>query len=312
MVHCLVTGGAGFIGSHLAAALVERGDRVRVLDNLSTGKRANLESIGGPVEFIDGDLIDPDTIGRAVQGIDLVFHHAALASVPGSIEKPLETDTANVRGTIHLLEAARRAGVRRVIYAGSCSAYGPGAKGPCTEENLPDPISPYAVQKLAAEHYCRAHWHCHGLETVVLRYFNVFGERQDPTSHYAAVIPKFIERALRDLPPVIHGDGTQTRDFSHVENNVRANLIAAEHPEAVGRTFNIATGVSISLLDLVREIGEILGKEIEPEFAPLRPGDVKHSAADIGRARQVLGFEPTVDLREGLRRTIDFFRRAAI
>jgi len=304
----LVTGGAGFIGSNLVEGLVAEGADVRVLDNLSTGKRENLEGVASRVDLIVGDLADPDDVSRAVADVDVIFHHGALPSVPVSVERPIETNESNILGTLRLLEAARTAGVKRLVYVGSSSAYGAVERTTNREADVPAPRSPYAVQKLAGEHYCMAHWHCHGLETVILRYFNVFGPRQNPKSQYAAVIPAFITAVLAGERPTIYGDGEQTRDFTYVENNVRANLIAADHPRAAGEVFNIACGTSVSLLDLLREINDLCGASIEPVFAPPRAGDVKHSRADIAKAREILGYEPTVDLREGLRRAIEHYR----
>jgi UDP-glucose 4-epimerase len=306
----LVTGGAGFIGSHIVEHLVAEGADVRVFDNLSTGRRENLAPCEGRFDFIEGDLADLDAVQSAVADVDVVLHQGALPSVPVSVERPLETDAANIRGTLHLLEAARAAKVKRVVYAGSSSAYGAVEETVNAETRMPAPRSPYAVQKLAGEQYCLAYWHCHGLETTVLRYFNVFGPRQDPKSQYAAVVPAFITRVLAGERPTIFDDGEQTRDFTYVENNVRANLLAATHPRAVGEIFNIACGTSCSLLGLLGEINDLCGTAIEPVFAPPRPGDVRHSRADVSKARELLGYEPTVELREGLRRAIDHFRGA--
>jgi UDP-glucose 4-epimerase len=304
----LVTGGAGFIGSHIAEHLVNQGADVRVLDNFATGKRENIATLAGKIDLIEGDLCDPDALRRAVDGVDVVLHQGALPSVPVSLQHPIETNEANIRGTLNLLEACRAAKIRRLVYAGSSSCYGALEQRVNTEQDLTAPLSPYAVQKLAGEHYCLAYHHCHGLPTVVLRYFNVFGPRQDPKSQYAAVVPIFITAVLAGRQPTIHGDGLQTRDFTYVENNVRANLLAAEHPGAVGQVFNIACGASFSLLDLLREINGLCGAAIEPLFDAPRPGDVRHSRADITKAREMIGYEPTVDLREGLRRAIAWYR----
>ncbi len=307
----LVTGGAGFIGSHLVEALVERGDRVRVLDNLSTGFLANLHGVRNRIEFIEGDLVDGPTVARAVEGVDTVFHEAALASVPRSVERPLETHAACVTGTLTLLDAARRAGVRRVVYAASSSAYG---DQPCQsnrETDLPAPISPYGAAKLAAEYYCRAFWATYGLETVALRYFNVFGPRQDPASPYSAVIPLFITAMLAGRQPVIYGDGRQSRDFTFVANVVQANLLAADAPDAAGRVFNAANGRSTSLLELLAAMNNLLGMKIVPRYEPPRVGDVRESMADITLARTLLRYEPQVDFHEGLRRSIDYYRQMA-
>ncbi|GAB6167149.1 SDR family oxidoreductase [Thermostilla marina] len=304
----LVTGGAGFIGSHIAEALVERGDAVRVLDNLSTGFRENLAHLGDRVEFIEGDLLDYPTVQQAVDGIDCIFHEAALASVPRSVERPLDTHAACVTGTLNLLDAARRAGVRRLVYAASSSAYGDQPFSSKRETDLPDPISPYGAAKLAAEYYCRAFYATYGFETVAIRYFNVFGPRQDPNSPYSAVIPLFITAILSGKRPIVFGDGHQSRDFTYVANVVHANLLAADAEGAAGKVFNAANGKSITLLELLAAINEVLGTNVEPEFAPPRPGDIRESMADITLARQVLGYEPQVDFLEGLRRSIEYYR----
>ncbi len=304
----LVTGGAGFIGSHIVEALVARGDRVRVLDNLSTGYLANLEPFFDRVEFIPGDVQDPATAAKAVQGVDCVFHQAALASVPRSVEQPLDTHAACVTGTVVMLDAARRAGVRRFVYAGSSSAYGDQPFSAKRESDLPDPISPYGAAKLAGEFYCRAFYATYGFETVVIRYFNVFGPRQDPNSPYSAVIPLFITAILTGRKPVVYGDGKQSRDFTYVANVVHANLLAAERAGVAGKVFNAANGKSITLLELLAAINRVLGTQVEPEFAPPRPGDIRESMADIAAARSLLGYEPQVDFLAGLERSIDYYR----
>ena len=308
MTTYLVTGGAGFIGSHIVTALVERGDRVKVLDNLSTGSRQNLAPLADRIELLEGDLLDETVVEQAVTGAEVVYHQAALASVPRSVEKPLETHAACVTGTLHVLDAARRAGVRRVIYAGSSSAYGNQPKMPKCESDLPNPLSPYAAAKLAGEYYCRAFTESYGLETVVIRYFNVFGPRQDPNSEYSAVIPKFVTAMLAGQRPTVFGDGRQSRDFTFIDNVVAGNLAAEHAPGAVGRVFNIACGQQFSLLELIVSINRVLGTNVEPQFAPPRAGDVRESLADIAAAREVLGYEPTVDFDEGLRRSIDYYR----
>jgi UDP-glucose 4-epimerase len=306
---CLVTGGAGFIGSHVATALVERGERVRVLDNLVSGHRANLAHLASRVEFVKGDLVNRPDIERALAGVEVVFHQAALASVPRSVERPLDTNAACVTGTVNLLDAARKRGVRRVIFAASSSAYGDQATPSKSEELMPAPLSPYAAAKLAGEFYCQAFTSTYGLETVALRYFNVFGPRQDPQSQYAAVIPKFITEMLAGRRPTIFGDGKQSRDFTYIENVVHGNLLAATAPGAVGRTINVACGQSYTLLELVDGINSALGTKIEPVFEPPRVGDVRDSLADISLARELLGYEPKVSFEDGLRRTIDFYRQ---
>jgi UDP-glucose 4-epimerase len=304
----LVTGGAGFIGSHIAEALARRGDRVRVLDNLSTGRRANLAPCGQAAELIEGDLTDAALVARAVQGVDCIFHEAALASVPRSVEAPLDTHAACVTGTVVLLDAARRAGVRRLVYAASSSAYGDRPTSPKRESDLPMPISPYGAAKLAAEYYCQAFTATYGFETVALRYFNVFGPRQDPDSPYSAVIPLFMTALLSGQRPTIYGDGHQSRDFTYVANVVHGNLLAADAPKVAGRTFNVANGRATSLLSLIGQLNVLLGTAIEPIHAPPRVGDIRESLADITAAREALAYEPQIDFEEGLRRSIDYYR----
>ncbi|RMF39577.1 MAG: SDR family oxidoreductase [Planctomycetota bacterium] len=311
MANVLVTGGAGFIGSHIVTALVHRGDRVTVLDNLSTGFEHNLSHVRDDIELVVGDVADAATVARAMQGVELVFHQAALASVPLSIEKPLETHQACVTGTLNVLHQAARAGVRRVVYAASSSAYGDRPFAAKRESDLPQVLSPYAAAKLAGELYCQAFYHSFGLETVGLRYFNVFGPRQDPASPYSAVIPLFVTAILAGQPPTIFGDGRQSRDFIFVDNVVRGNMLAAEVPEAAGEVFNMGQGRQTSLLELLSMLQELLGREVQPRFAPPRPGDVRESMADISHARRVLGFEPQVDLADGLAATIDYYRQIA-
>ena len=308
MTSYLVTGGAGFIGSHIATALVQRGDRVRILDNLSTGTRENLAHLGDKVELIESDLLDIQAMEHAVDGIDVVYHQAALASVPRSVVKPLDTNAACVTGTLILLDAARRANVRRVIYAGSSSAYGNQPRMPKRESDLPMPLSPYAAAKVAGECYCRAFTETYGLETVTIRYFNVFGPRQDPTSEYSAVIPLFVTAMLAGRKPTVFGDGHQSRDFTYIDNVVAGNLAAAEAPGAVGRVLNVACGQQLSLLDLIASINRVLETDIQPEFAETRAGDVRESLADISAAREVLGYTPVIDFEEGLRRSIEYYR----
>ena len=304
----LVTGGAGFIGSHPAEALVNRGDEVRVLDNLSTGHLSNMDSFREKVEFIEADLLDVDAVTKAVEDVDCIFHQAALASVPRSVEKPLDTHAACLTGTLILLDAARRAGVRRLVYAASSSAYGDQPYGSKRETDLPAPISPYGVAKLASEYYCSAFTATYGFETVATRYFNIFGPRQDPDSPYSAVIPIFITAMASGKQPTIFGDGLHSRDFTYVGNVVDANLLAADAPNVAGQVFNVATGGSITLLELVAAINELLGTEISPTLAPPRPGDVRQSMADIYQARELLGYEPRIGFREGLRLSIDYYR----
>jgi UDP-glucose 4-epimerase len=305
----LVTGGCGFVGSHIVEALIRRGDRVRVLDNFSTGSKQNLVTVADQVDLIEGDVNDPDRVAQAVKGADCVFHEAALASVPRSVESPLESHAACATGTVNVLDQARRAGVRRVVYAASSSAYGNQPHSAKRESDLPSPLSPYAAAKLASELYCQAFFHTYGLETVCLRYFNVFGPRQDPHGPYAAVIPLFITKLLAGERPVIYGDGKQSRDFAYVENVVHANLLAAEAPGVAGRTFNVGCGRSVSLLDLLDALNRLLGTNVNPNFRPARTGDVRDSLADISQAAANLDYEPRVDLEEGLRRSIEFYRQ---
>ncbi len=311
MGNYLVTGGAGFIGSHIASALVQRGERVRVLDNLCTGNRDNLSMLAGRIEFIEGDLVNPADVRRALQGVDVVFHEAALASVPRSVDAPLDTNASCVTGTVTLLDVARQTGVRRVVFGGSSSAYGDQPTPAKHEHLLPAPLSPYAAAKLAGEFYCQAFTATYGLETVTLRYFNVFGPRQDPKSQYAAVIPKFITEMLAGRRPTIFGDGRQSRDFTYIDNIVHGNLLAAESPAAVGRTINVACGESYSLLELVEGINRVLGTSVQPVFEAARVGDVRESLADIGLAREILKYEPQVGFDEGLRRTVEYYRASA-
>jgi nucleoside-diphosphate-sugar epimerase len=304
----LVTGGAGFIGSHICEALVKRGERVRVLDNLLTGKRANLAHLEEEIEFIEADLRDYEATRRAVEGVSFVFHQAAVPSVPRSVVEPRLNHEANVDGTFNVLMAAREAGVRRVIYAASSSAYGDTPVLPKTESMLPNPLSPYAAAKLFGEYYCQVFTRVYGLETVALRYFNVFGPRQDPSSPYSGVISKFVTALLSGEAPVIYGDGEQSRDFTYIDNVVDANLRAAEAREASGEVINVATGERITLNQLLAELQKIIGANLRPRYAERRAGDVRHSLADISRARQLLGYEPTVSLAEGLRRTVEWYR----
>ena len=305
----LVTGGAGFIGSHITTALIKRGDRVRVLDNLSTGFRSNLEHLASEVELIDGDINDPAVVSKAVAGVDCIFHQAALASVPRSVEFPLDTNHACVTGTVNILDQARRAGVRRVVYAASSSAYGDQPFASKRENDLPAPLSPYAVAKLAGEYYCQAFYHTYGLETVGIRYFNVFGPRQDPDSPYSAVIPLFITKMLANESPIIYGDGQQTRDFTFVENVVHGNLLAADAPKAVGHMINVANGRTTSLLSLLTSLNRLLGTNIQPIHKAPRVGDVRDSLADITKAIELLGYEPPIDFEMGLARSLEYYKQ---
>lgn len=304
----LVTGGAGFIGSHLARRLLEDGFQVRVLDNFATGSRENVRPMLDDIDLIEGDIQSYERIHTAVRGCELVFHQAALPSVPRSIQDPLTSNASNVIGTLNLLLAARDEGVRRVVFASSSSVYGANPDLPKHESMPTLPISPYAVAKQAAEGYCRAFHQVYGLETVALRYFNVFGPGQDPLSQYAAVVPKFITALLDQRQPTVFGDGEQSRDFTYIDNTVDANILAAQAENAAGQVLNIACGERVSLNDLLTEIRELTGTHLEAEHLSPRPGDVPHSLADISRAREILGYNPEVDLREGLARTIEFHR----
>ena len=305
----LVTGGAGFIGSHIAAALMADGARVRVLDDLSTGHRENIEEIGGDLDFINGSVADEELLNKVLEDVEVVFHEAAIPSVPRSVEAPRQTHIASVDGTFSLLDAARRKKVRRVVYAASSSAYGDQPTLPKVEQMLPDPLSPYAVAKLVGEYYCQVFTRVYGLETVSLRYFNVFGPRQDPGSQYSGVVSRFISTLLSNERPVIYGDGEQSRDFTYIDNVVSANLKAASAKDASGRVINVANGERITLNQLLNELKELTGKQdVTAEYREPRVGDVRHSLADISLARQFLGYESKVDLREGLRRTIDWWK----
>lgn len=306
-VTVLVTGGAGFIGSHLTEALVRRGEKVRVLDNLSEGRMRNLQAVRKKIEFVRGDLRDPVALKRALRGVRAVYHQAALRSVPKSVGKPFLYHEVNTNGTLLLFRLAKEAGVKRVVYASSSSVYGDGVPIPQRESARPAPQSPYAVSKLATEYYGSLFSRLYGLETVGLRYFNVFGPRQSLENQYAVVVPKFITSLLKGEHPPIHGDGKQTRDFTYVENVVRANLRAGRSPRVSGEVFNIATGSRCSVAQLSSRLNRILGTRIRPKFLPKRPGDVLHTGADISKARRLLGFRVEVTLDEGLRRTARWF-----
>ncbi len=306
----LVTGGAGFIGSHIAEALLARGDAVVVVDDLSSGREENLAALSGDLELIRGDVCDAEIVARAVRGVEAVFHQAAVPSVAASMADPLRCDEVNVHGTVRVLEAARAAGVGRVILAASAAAYGDDPELPKREDMLPRPMSPYAASKVAAEHYVRVYAELYGMRNVSLRYFNVFGPRQDPASDYAAVIPKFVTTLLGGGRPRIFGDGEQTRDFCTIGDVVSANLAALECEHARGQVLNVAGGRSITINELVRALNRVLGTDREPEHAEARPGDIRHSRASIERARDVLGWSPRVSVEEGLLRTVEHFRKA--
>ncbi|MBI4717356.1 MAG: SDR family oxidoreductase [Planctomycetes bacterium] len=311
MANVLVTGGAGFIGSHLVTRLVEAGHRVRVLDDLSSGKRSNLAHVDGRFEFLQGDLRSEVDCSAACRDVEFILHEAAIPSVPKSVEHPQASHDVNVNGTFNLLRTAAACKVRRVIYAASSSAYGDTRESPKHEGIRPEPLSPYAVQKLLGEHYLRAFYECYGLESLSLRYFNVFGARQDPMSQYAAAIPAFVTAILGDEPPVVYGDGEQTRDFTYIDNVVEANLLAMKAPQTRGESVNIACGGAISVNEVIAAINRVLGRNVRPKYVPARAGDVKHSCADIRLAGRLLGFQPVVAFEDGLRRAIEYYRAGA-
>jgi nucleoside-diphosphate-sugar epimerase len=307
----LVTGGAGFIGSHIAATLAASGASVRVLDDLSTGYAENLEEIGGRVEFIRASILDPDALRRALKGVEVVFHEAAIPSVPRSVENPEETHRACVDATFALLVAAREAGARRLVYAASSSAYGDQPTLPKVEDMRPEPLSPYAAAKLVGEYYCQVWARSYGFETIALRYFNVFGPRQDPGSQYSGVVSRFIDALMSGTRPVIYGDGEHSRDFTYVSNVVDANLRAAETTRGIGETINVATGRRVTLNELLETLKHVTGKtNVQAEFREPRVGDILHSLADITRARELLGYEPTVSLEEGLQKTMEWWKQS--
>ncbi|MFH1835640.1 MAG: SDR family oxidoreductase [Methanobacteriota archaeon] len=303
----LITGGAGFIGSNIASELVSRGESVRVIDDLSTGRRVNLEGLLGDIDFVEGSILDLDVLSKACEGVDYVLHQAAIPSVPRSVNDPLTSHEANSTGTLNVLVAARDAGVKRVVYASSSSVYGDTPILPKREDMKPDPLSPYAVSKLCGEYYCNVFYGVYGLETVALRYFNVFGPQQDPNSQYAAVVPKFIMAYKEGKAPIIFGDGEQSRDFTFIKNVVAANIAAMNAPKTSGEVVNIACGDRITVNELASLIGEIMGVDIKPVHDERRKGDVLHSHADISAAKKLLGYEPKFDLREGLRKTCEWY-----
>jgi UDP-glucose 4-epimerase len=307
----LITGGAGFIGSHLVEHLTGKGASVRVVDNFATGKRANLAPFLDRMELIEGDITNPAVCAKACAGVDVVLHEAALPSVPKSVADPVTTHRANVDGTFNMLLAARDAGVRRFVYAASSSAYGETPTLPKVETMQSQPLSPYAVQKLTGEHYCVAFAKCYGLQTLCVRYFNVFGPRQDPTSQYAAAIPAFITAIMQNRPPTVYGDGEQTRDFTFVENVVRANLLAAQARQVNGEVINVACGEHVTVNAICGEINRLLGKNVQPTHVATRPGDIKHSWADINLAGRLIGYRPTVSFAEGLQRTVEWYARTS-
>lgn len=307
----LVTGGAGFIGSHIAETLRDKGAKVRIIDNLLTGYRENLEEIGGDIDFIQASVSDEDVVRRVLEDVEVVFHEAALPSVPRSVADPKETHVACIDGTFNLLQAARERGVRRFVYAASSSAYGDQPILPKHEDMRPDPLSPYAVAKLVGEYYCQVFYRVYGLETVSLRYFNVFGPRQDPSSQYSGVISRFIASLLSGMRPVIYGDGEQTRDFTYIANVVAANLSAAETTKGIGEVMNVANGEKVTLNELLEVLKNITGKEeIEVDYQESRKGDVKHSQADNTRAKECLNYQTLVSLEEGLKHTIEWWQQS--
>jgi len=303
----LVTGGAGFIGSHLVRRLLADGGRVRVIDNLATGKRERLRDVEGAIEFIEGDLADPSTCENALSGIDCVLHQAAVPSVQRSVKNPIETNKANVTSTLNLLESCRKHKVRRFVYASSSSAYGDTPVLPKREDMPPNPLSPYALQKFVGERYCQLYFRLYGLQTVSLRYFNVFGPSQDPYSEYSAVIPKFATRLQRGESIVVYGDGEQSRDFTYVDNVVEANILALRAPRAAGSVINVGCGERITLNRLIKILEEILEVQAAVDYQPARPGDVRDSLADINLAQDLLGYQPKVSVADGLRRTVTWF-----
>lgn len=310
----LVTGGAGFIGSHLVEALLEQGSHVRVLDDFSTGRHENIAPFLNRIEVMEASLTDLDKVRQAVEEVGIIFHHAAIPSVPRSVLQPLETHHVNATGTLNLLVAARDAGVKRVVYASSSSIYGMQApEEPKVETMSPQPISPYAVSKLTAEQYCQVFSQVYGLETVSLRYFNVFGPRQNPQSEYAAVIPRFIHAILHEEQPIIYGDGEQTRDFTYIQNVVEGNMLAAHAPasQVSGEVFNLAAGGQTSLNSLIAALEQVMQRPVAASYTEARPGDIKHSQADIGMARSRLGYEPSVSFLEGLARTVGWLQQTA-
>jgi len=308
MTRYLVTGGAGFIGSNIARALSDKGKQVRILDNFHTGKWENIKGLSRTIEVMEGDFTNDETIKRAVKDVDIIIHQGAIPSVPKSIQDPIQTNQANITGTLKLLHAATRDNVKRFIYASSSSAYGFNETLPKQENMCGSPMSPYAVSKYTGEHYCKVFHDIFGLETISLRYFNVFGPRQSPHSKYAAVIPAFIEAILNDQSPIIYGDGTQSRDFTYVEDVVSANLLAAEAPKLQGEVINIGTGSQIVLNDLVNDINSILGKNIPTKHTAARQGDVKHSLADIRLADELIGYHPFTSFHDGLKLTINWLK----
>ena len=308
MKNFLVTGGAGFIGSNICKRLISDKCSVRVIDNLLTGKKSNLAQIIDKIEFIEADMGDPKVASEAMKDIDVVLHQGALPSVPKSVDDPVTTHRHCVTATFNLLVAARDAGIKRFVYAASSSAYGDAPTSPKVETMPTDPLSPYAVAKLVGEYYCSVFYKVYGLQTISLRYFNVFGPQQDPASQYAAAIPAFVTAILKDQPPTVYGDGEQSRDFTYIDNVVAANLLAAKAPKTEGQVINIACGQAVTVNEIIGMINDSMGKNIKPNYEPTRPGDVKHSLADITKAKQIIGFEPVMPFNEGLKLAIDWYR----
>ncbi len=308
MAGVLVTGGAGFIGSHLATRLVELGHKVRVIDNLSTGHRKNLSHLGSKVELLEADLRDSAACAKACRGVEFVFHEAAMGSVPKSIDDPQTSHDININGMFNLLVAAAEAKVRRVIYAGSSSVYGDSAESPKHEGIIPQPLSPYAVQKLTGEYYCSVFASCFGIDSITLRYFNVFGARQDPASQYAAAIPAFVTAILRGESPTVYGDGEQSRDFTYIDNVVDGNMLAMKADRTGGAVVNLACGGEITINETIAAINRSLGTNIKPKYVAPRAGDVRHSCADIRLARKLLNFTPKIGFDEGLQKSINFYK----
>ena len=309
MARYVVTGGGGFIGSHIVEELVRRNETVTIIDNFSTGKHENVEPFEDDVEVIEADIAEAKNLTQFLKGADYVIHQAAIPSVPKSIIDPVKSHNANVNGTLRLLVACREAGVKRVVYASSSSLYGDSPTLPKHEGMMPNPLSPYGAQKLFAEMYCQVFTRAYGLETVALRYFNVFGPRQDATSQYSGVLALFIPAVLQDRRPTIYGDGLQSRDFTFVKNVVEANLLACKAPAVAGEVFNVACGDRITVISMLQQINKITGKDIAPIYGDLRKGDIKHSQADITRAKERLGYQPKVSFEEGLRSTIEWYRK---
>ncbi|MEA2031198.1 MAG: SDR family oxidoreductase [candidate division Zixibacteria bacterium] len=305
----LITGGAGFIGSNIAEALISNGDKVRILDNFSSGRKENLEEMENKVEVIEGDIRDYWTVLKAVDSVDYVLHQAALPSVPRSVENPLTSNEVNINGTLNVLEAAKNAGVKKLVMASSSSIYGESEELPKHEGLQPSPLSPYAITKLTCEYYLKVYWGLYQFPTVALRYFNIFGPKQDPSSQYSAVIPKFIEALLENRSPVVYGDGEQSRDFTYIDNCVKANILAATDDRLCGDQFNVACGDRFTLNDLLDQLRAIIGTEIKADYADPRPGDIKHSYASIDKL-EGFGYKPTVSFEEGLQKTVEFFRKA--